>query len=169
MFNQMSRSNSEKSKEEARRRRYDALNGSQDSVPYRIGDRVKYKNLYLTRWNRRFSAKFRGPYEVLARKGVNYRIGGGANKSRWVHHDELSPWKASSQVLSSPDDPRSAAGSEGRSVDVREDFFDSETSSAESDDSDGVAGPSGSGEAMVRVPRRTRQPPIRMRDYYVGL
>lgn len=42
------------------------MNESQDWVPFRIGDRVKYKNHYATRWNRKFSRNFVIPTWCLA-------------------------------------------------------------------------------------------------------
>lgn len=42
----------------------------------------------------KFFVRFRGPYTVNDRKGVNYRIGRLMERQRrCVHHDELLPWK----------------------------------------------------------------------------
>lgn len=88
----VARENVERSKEDARRK-YDEGCRVDGWIPFRIGEKVRYKNHYPESHNRKFSARFRGPFEVEARRGVNYKIGGGAGQSRWVHHDELRPWK----------------------------------------------------------------------------
>ena len=162
-LNQYARSNSVKSKEDTRRR-YDASNGSADWMPFRVGDKVRYRNHYPDRLNRKFSARFRGPYWVRARKGVNYRIDGGKERARWVHHDELLPWR-SRAVVQKTGSTDGGAREEQANGDrgVQEVGMDAGSSSDEDGGACGVAG--SAEEACVRRSGRVRRAPAWMRDY----
>ena len=59
--------------------------------PFEPGDRVKYLNHYSDKGSGKFSRRYRGPFVVDSRRGVNYKIVGGLRGPKWVHHDELRP------------------------------------------------------------------------------
>ena len=161
-FNRIAKSNSDRSKEEARRR-YDLSNGSEDWVPFQVGDTVKYKNHYPDRSNRKFSQRFRGPYEVRDRRGVNYKVDCGNGRSRWVHHDELLPWRSRSQVQSSPATNGCRAGEgSGAEPEQRATFVGDEDAKCESDSISDEGGDAVS-DAVCSEVRVSQRPPAWMR------
>lgn len=98
------------------------------------------------------------------RKGVNFRIGGGAKRSRWVHHDELRPWRMSAKEGASVGvggQELDAAGSRG-----------SEAFGSEDSGSDSSSGSEGSGledeeQVVEGRPQRSRRQLVWMKDNVV--
>ena len=154
--------------------------------PFPVGSLVRYRNRYPDRNNRKFSDRYVGPFTVLARRGVNYKVDFNSGKCRWVHHDDLLPWRNYESVTVSDDksdnkfeghqgsgpEDRCEKGSDANDFSTEEDSDGSgqeetedsggEESSDESSGSssvDSVPGPRRSG--------RDRMPPRWLKDFYV--
>ena len=147
-------------------------------VPFAVGSRVKYHNRYPNRNNRKFSDRYIGPFTVEARKGVVYKIMFKDGRYRWIHHDDLLPWRGDA-CDGSGQDPGEAVdqGQECRDIEERRDagmLMESESSSGESDeenevhedDRGAVVEPSSS-SVVTRRSARDRRPPGWLRDFYV--
>lgn len=164
-LNRVAKTNSEKSKEDAKRR-YDASHDAKSWVPFQVGEKVKYRNYYPDRNYRKFSARFRGPFVIHDRRRVNYKIGGGKERLRWVHHDELLPWRDRSpdEVLLDSRGLREG-GSRPDSEEVENGGMNPESSSDSGDsDSDAELAETTS---VLRRSLRSRRPPSWMRAYEV--
>jgi hypothetical protein len=164
-FRRVARGNVERSKEDARWR-YNEGCRVDGWIPFCVGEKVRYKNHYPESRNRKFSARFRGPFEVEARRGVNYKIGGGrGGQSRWVHHDELRPWRTvqREEVAVSGDCQRV----EARGSEVVEEVNGQDPGSDSSSDSCSEGGGvEEEEERMVEMrPQRSRRQPVWMKDY----
>ena len=143
--------------------KYNATNCPRQWRPFSVGDKVKYKNYYPDRRNRKFSARYRGPFEVVACRGVNYKILDGRSRARWVHHDEILHWRDRG-------DPPPAARPEGvtspgplvsRRLSTGTVSSGSSSGEASSDEELNVA----DGESSLRRSTRNRRPPAWLRDF----
>ena len=169
---QRARKNNNEAKERFAER-YNEKNNSNRWKPFRPGDKVKYVNHYPDSHNRKFSQRYRGPFIVQCRRGVNYKIVSDSQKSRWVHHDEIRRWfeRKGSLRLDAPAAPavrRDAAVAVGVGDDNRQVNYDSSSSDSDSDsvDSESVVEESVP-DVSRRYPTRSRRPPRWWRDYYV--
>ena len=137
--------------------RYNPENCLKDWKPFSVGDRVRYRNHYPDRLNRKFSPKYCGPFVVAAHRGVNYQIRGEGLKTRWVHHDEIFPWRDRrdlSEVGSDRERVENVTEAQGRIF--SESDSESESSAAESTEVRPV---------QLRRSSRRRRPPAWMRDF----
>lgn len=158
-FHKIARHNAGASKREYTER-YNAANCPRRWKPFSVGDKVKYKNYYPDRFNRKFSARYRGPFEVVACRGVNYKIVDDRLKARWVHHDEILHWRDDGK----PPSTREETGSPGSLTSRRLStvtISGSSSSAASSDEESGGV----SGGSRLRRSTRNRRPPGWLRDY----
>lgn len=155
--------------------RYNVLNKSEGWTPYKVGSQVKYRDHYPDRDNRKFSARFRGPFVIKSRRGVNYEISDAKARPRWVHHDEIFPWSSDNDppMLARGRDhgeaERSLQGFSSSSRDqalIEEDSSSENTVSESSDSSDEESAEEGNNTALRRS-SRCRRPPCWLRDFYV--
>lgn len=125
-------------------------------------------NHYSDKGSRKFSRRYRGPFVVDSRRGVNYKILGGLRGPKWVHHDELRPWFERSV-------PQKAPSISGEPEAVRRELDVGDSESSSEDEAVGEDEAMGEDEAVVedeavgeRVSRAARRrPPGWLRDYYV--
>ena len=162
LSNRIAKKNNDRAKESFARR-YNEQNCARGWSPFSVGDKVKYVNHYPERHNRKFSARYRGPFVITRRRGVGYEIVDGSQRPRWIHHDEIRPWKEVRRrdaVESARSRGRSGGrGDSGPADSSRVPLDDSESSSGgESDDEVGAGAP------VVR-PQRNRRPPVWWKDY----
>ena len=147
-------------------------------TPFSVGSSVKYRNRYPDRANRKFSDRYVGPFTVLARRGVNYKVSFNKGKSRWVHHDDLLPWCG--REAASPGGecvgpmPDGRHGNDSRADDDTSDESSTEsmgagTEHSESEDSGGQSDESTTGQPVPgpRRSNRERMPPRWFQDFYV--
>ena len=156
LFNRIARQNALQNKR-VYAARYNLENCPKGWKPFSVGDRVRYRNHYPDRLNRKFSPRYCGPFVVAARRGVNYQIRGEGLKTRWVHHDEIFPWRdrrESSEAGSDREVTDGVTGAQGRTF--SEDDSDSDSSATES---------MGSQTVQLRRSCRRRRPPPWMRDF----
>lgn len=135
--------------------RYNSENCRKGWKPFSIGERVRYKNHYPDRSNRKFSPRYCGPFIIAARRGVNYQISGDGLKTRWVHHDEIFPWRdreESPRAGSDQEQPASVSEEQGGTF---SDWDSDSDSSAESTESN----------VPLRRSARNRRPPAWMSDF----
>ena len=163
LFHQMAGSSAEESKRNFAEK-YNAANCRTGWSPYNVGSQVKYRNHYPYRCNRKFSARFRGPFTVKSRRGVNYQISDGHRWTRWVHHDEIFPWRGredekrwSGRDVGAPSHtPRDRTGRDVQSFECSDTSSESESSCA-----------SDSEAPLPRRSTRRRRPPVWLTDYEV--
>lgn len=167
-FRRVAQINTEASKREFAER-YNAVNCPRHWEPFPVGERVKYKNHYPDPLNRKFSARYRGPYDVVECRGVNYKIVDERGRHRWVHHDDLLRWRDRREQPAEVQRGESlrSQGLPERSESLPE-MNDESSSSDSSDTSDeGSDDVFGGGSAGLGRSSRNRRPPVWMRDFYV--
>jgi transposase InsO family protein len=142
--------------------RYNATNCQRGWLPYEVGIKVKYRNHYPEANNRKFSQRFRGPFVVVQRKGTSYKIQDESQRAKWVHHDELRPWKEREEdVDGCASDQRQAGISERAEPGHRTEIRVEMDSDSESEINEDSGQPSGSPTQppMRILPPRNRRPP----------
>ena len=147
--------------------------------PFSVGSRVRYLNRYPDRNNRKFSDRYIGPFTVLARKGVVYKVSFKGGRYKWIHHDDLLPWKDSEADChefpergssGGPDEPLPSAGDpEGSNVvcfssDDEDDDCKGDEGSSPSEDG---SSEEDSEQLLPRRSTRERRPPAWLRDFLV--
>ena len=138
--------------------RYNQLNCARGWSPFPVGQKVKYINHYPERGNRKFSARYRGPFSIARRRGVNYEIVDGTRRPKWVHHDEVRPWlEGETQGKKGCRAPRRSREVSSGATGLAEAQGLLESSEEESDQEGSVT--------QSERPRRRRRPPVWLRDY----
>lgn len=167
---QLSVQRAKKNNEEAKAKfakRYNEKNRADRWKPFNPGDKVKYVEHYPDIRNRKFSRRYRGPFVVECRRGVNYKISGNSQRSRWVHHDEIRPWLERSGLREFGAPPASTQTSDTVRLDLKDGFQDETSSSSNESESDSETRMEETVPSSPRFPTRgSRRPPGWLRDYY---
>lgn len=167
-FLEMARDNAEISKREFAER-YNAVNCPRRWKPFSVGDPVRYKNHYPDPLNRKFSARYRGPFKVIECRGVNYKIEDERGKPKWVHHDDLLRWRDREYLpaVNSQGAGPVSQGSQGQDVesDGVSDVISSSSSSSCDETDEELDDDLGEG-VRLRRSTRIRRPPVWLRDFY---
>jgi len=144
---------------------------------YLPGDRVWLHNPRRVRGlSPKLQSPWEGPYEVLeALSDVTYRLAsvGASRRPKVVHVDRLwryaeggtFSWDDSEETREEPQPGHERSGSLGDGEGSSGNDSDTESDSASESDNVGAGG-SEAGEGPVDRPRRTRQPPRWMNDYF---
>ena len=97
-LNAVAKVHSDESKERAAGAYRSRMPGAGCWLPFSVGSRVRYRNRYPDRNNRKFSDRYIGPFTVLVRKGVVYKVSLSGRRAKWIHHDDLLPWRGGEDV-----------------------------------------------------------------------
>ncbi|CAI2738770.1 unnamed protein product [Dicrocoelium dendriticum] len=100
-----------RSRQQRNKLNYDARYATHKWRPFNIGDQVKVRKhdhpIHRGPGASKFKERWKGPYTVVDRKGVNVKVDNGMMK-RWMNTDLVRPWHTREQQL------RGGAGVEAR-------------------------------------------------------